>query len=348
MIKMKRTWFVLALLFTSLFSSLLTAQVELKDGYPSEYTVKRGDTLWDISAMYLQEPWLWPEIWHVNPQVGNPHLIYPGDVLKMVYVDGKPRLVVNRGDITLSPHMRLSPLGAAISAIPADIISPFLSRSRVVDKETLEDAPYVLAGTDHRLVSGAGDKIYGRGMFAADNDFYGIYRKGQAYRDPETNERLGVQALEIGTGVIGARETDGKKGSEIATLALNYTNEEVRVGDRFLAMSSEELPSIFHPQPPVNEVDAVIIAVEGGVANIGRYDVVTVNRGERDSLKIGDVLAVHRAGEKVDDPYRLGSVKLPRERAGLLMIFKVFEKVSYGLILETEQPLSVYDEVTSP
>lgn len=345
---MKRIWFALALLSTSLFSGLLAAQVGLKDDYPSQYTVKRGDTLWDISAMYLQEPWLWPEIWHVNPQVGNPHLIYPGDVLKMVYIGGKPRLVVNRGDVKLSPHMRVSPLGAAISAIPADIISPFLSRSRVVDKKTLKEAPYVVAGSDHRLVSGAGDKVYGRGIFAADNDFYGVYRKGQMYRDPKSKEKLGIQALEIGTGVVKAREADGKKGSEIVTVALNYTNEEARVGDRFLPMSSEELPSVFNPKPPEVEVDALIIAVEGGVANIGRYDVVTINHGEREGMQIGDVLAVYQAGERVDDPYRFGSVELPSERAGLLMVFKVFEKVSYGLILETERPLSVFDEVVNP
>ncbi len=344
---MKKIWFVLALLTTSFLGGHAAAQVALKDNYPSEYTVKRGDTLWDISAMYLRDPWFWPEIWHVNPQVGNPHLIYPGDILKLVYIDGMPRLVVNRGDMKLTPQMRMSELGAAISAIPADIISPFLSRSRVVDQDLLDGAPYVLAGSDHRLVSGAGDKIYGRGIFEDGHDFYGIYRKGQVFRDPETKERLGVQALEIGTGVIKARE-ELKKEEEIATVALNYTNEEVRVGDRFLPLASEELPSVFNPQPPASEIDGLIIAVERGVAHIGRYDVVTINRGEREGMRVGDVLAVYRAGERVDDPYRLGHVKLPSERAGLMMVFKVFEKVSYGLILEAERALSVFDEVKNP
>ena len=344
---MKKIWFVLTLLSSCFFNGPAAAQIELKDSYPSEYTVKRGDTLWDISEMYLQNPWLWPEIWHVNPQVDNPHLIYPGDILKLIYIDGKPRLVVNRGDMKLTPHMRLSPLGAAISAIPADIISPFLSRSRVVEKHTLKDAPYVLAGSDHRLVSGSGDKIYGRGVFESGQDFYGVYRKGQVFRDPETREQLGTQALEIGTGVVRAREKH-KKGEEIITFGLNYTNQEVRVGDRFLALASEELPSLFHPKPPTIDINGLIIAVENGVTNIGRYDVVTINRGEREGLQIGDVLAVNRAGEAVNDPYRLGHVKLPSERAGLLMIFKVFEKVSYGLILDAERALSVLDEVTNP
>jgi hypothetical protein len=353
MTTMKKFGYMLALLAGALWGSLFSnglavaADVALKDNYPSEYTVKRGDTLWDISSMYLRDPWLWPEIWQVNPQVSNPHLIYPGDRLKLIYVGGKPRLVVARGDVKLTPHMRVSPLDTALSAIPADVISPFLSGSRVVEKGVLDDAPYVLAGADHKILGGAGDKIYGRGEFLADQNFYGIYRKGQEFKDPETNEHLGVQALEIGTGVIKARD-DGKKDKQIATTQLNQTNEEVRVGDRYLPLASEELPAVFYPKPPAGEVEGVIIAVEGGVGNIGRYDVVTLNLGERENIQIGDVLSVHTAGERVNDPFRLGSVRLPGERAGLLMIFKVFEKVSYGLVLESEKPLAVLDTVENP
>lgn len=339
---MNKIWFGLAMLITLAYSGLAVAQVDLRSDYPSQYTVKRGDTLWDISALYLKSPWLWPEIWQVNPQVDNPHLIYPGDILKLVYIDGKPRLVVNRGEMKLSPHMRTSPLGAAISAIPADVLSSFLSRSRVVDKTLLKEAPYVVAGSDHRLVSGTGDKVYGRGVFDENIGLYGIYRQGQQFRDPETRERLGIQAIEIGTATISALNDD------VATTHLNTTNEEVRVGDRYLPLATEELPSTFYPKPPETDIEGVIIAVESGVANVGRYDVVTINRGDREGLQVGDVLTINRAGEKVRDPFRRGGVQLPSEKSGLLMVFKVFDKVSYGLILEAERALSVFDEVASP
>ncbi|NNC54318.1 MAG: hypothetical protein HKO07_01210 [Pseudomonadales bacterium] len=148
--------------------------------------------------------------------------------------------------------------------------------------------------------------------------------------------------MEIGTGQIRAED------EEVATVALNYTNEEVRTGDRFLALENEEVPSTFYPKSPENDIHGHIIAVEAGVSNVGRYDVVTINRGAREGLQIGDVLGVDRAGERVRDPVKRGSVQLPSERAGLMMVFKVFDKVSYGLILEAERPLSVMDEVTSP
>ncbi len=334
----------LAILFTcaALLSALASAQVQVRDDYPSSYTVKSGDTLWDISALFLNTPWLWPEIWQANPQVANPHLIYPGDILKLIYLDGRPRLVVSRGTMKLTPQMRTSPLGSAIPAIPLEAISPFLSRSRVVDKQTLKAAPYVVAGSDSRIISAAGDRVYARGEFDANTNFYGIYREGQKFRDPETREKLGIQALEIGTARIVSRN-DGS-----TTLLLNSSNEEVRIGDVLLPFADEEVNSTFYPKAPDVEIDGLIIAVEGGVANIGRYDTVAINRGEREGLKTGDVLAVNRAGKTIRDTVKSGTVKLPSERAGLLIVFKVFEKVSYGLILEAERPLSVRDEVANP
>jgi len=339
---MKKTWIGLALLFSVLQFTQVSAQVELRDQYPSKYTVKLGDTLWDISALYLKSPWLWPEIWQVNPQVANPHLIYPGDVLTMIYIDGKPRLVVNRGEIKLSPNMRTSPLGSAIPAIPLEAINSFLSRSRVVDKETLEDAAYVVAGSEARLLSSAGDRVYGRGELVENTRFYGLYRKGEQFRDPDTREKLGIQALEIGTTRVISESED------VFTAALNQTNEEVRIGDRFLPLADEALTATFFPKAPDTDIDGVIIAVEGGVAAIGGLDVVVINRGAREGVLTGDVLSVLKAGKKVKDTVKSGSVKLPSEPAGLMIVFKVFEKVSYGLILEADRPLSLFDEVTNP
>jgi hypothetical protein len=341
---MKTFWLGLLLCLAVFQGQFAYAQLELRDDQPGTYTVVLGDTLWDISNKFLKTPWLWPEIWQANPQVANPHLIYPGDVLSLIYIDGKPRLVVNRGDVKLSPQMRTSPLGAAIPAIPLDAISAFLSRSRVVEKETLAEAPYVLAGASGRIISSAGDRIYARGDFSGNSRFYGIYRKGQTFKDPETREKLGIQAMEIGTGRIAAEDEE----EGVTTILLNSSNEEVRVGDRFLAFADEKVNSTFYPKAPDGDVDGLIIAVEGGVANIGRYDVVVINRGTREGLITGDVLAVNQAGKTIRDSVGKGRVKLPSERAGLLIVFKVFDKVSYGLILEADRPLSVFDEVGNP
>ncbi len=337
---MKKLCLGLVLLFSVMHN--VYAQVELRPGHPSTYTVKKGDTLWDISETFLNSPWLWPEIWQVNPQIANPHLIYPGDSLTLIYLDGRPRLVVSRGTVKLTPQMRSSDIGDAIPAIPLEAINTFLSRSRVVTKDRLKRAPYVLAGSNHRIISGAGDKIYARGEFEPGTRVYGIYRKGQTFVDPETREKLGVQALDVGTGRITAED------DEVTTLSLTSTNEEVRVGDRFLSLTDEQVSATFFPKAPDAEIDGLIIAVEGGVANVGAFDVVVINRGARENVQTGDVLAVNKAGERIKDRIARDRVTLPSERAGLLIVFKVFEKVSYGLVLGADQPLSVFDEVVNP
>ncbi len=341
---MKKFWLGFVVMMALIQSALVNAQVEVRAGHPSAYTVKLGDTLWDISGMFLKSPWLWPEIWQANPQVTNPHLIYPGDILSLVYLDGKPRLVLSRGSIKLTPQMRTSPLGAAIPAIPLDAINSFLSRSRVVEKELLAGAPYVLAGNDSRLISGAGDKVYARGEFDPDTNFYGLYRKGQTFVDPVTREKLGVQAAEVGTGRI----VDVDDLGEVTSVLLGTSKQEVRIGDRFLSFVDEQVHSTFYPKAPDVDIEGVIIAVEGGVGNVGAYDVVVINRGIREGLDTGDVLKVSRAGKVIRDSVGKGKVRLPSERAGLLIVFKVFEKVSYGLVLEAERPLSVFDEIANP
>ena len=242
----------------------------------------------------------------------------------------------------LTPNMRTSPLGSSIPAIPLEAISSFLSRSRVIDKETIRTAPYVIAGPDGRLLTSAGDRIYGRGELAKDTRFYGLYREGKHFRDPETREKLGIQALEIGTTrVISESE-------EVFTSLLNQTNEEVRIGDLFLPFADEQVSATFFPKSPDVDVHGVIIAVEGGVSSIGSLDVVAINRGSREGVATGDVLSVLKAGKRIKDTVKSGKVTLPSEPAGLMILFKVFEKVSYGLVLEADRPLSLYDEVSNP
>ena len=329
--------------------SLAQAEVQLKDGHPQTYTVTRGDTLWDISGKFLRQPWKWPEIWQANPQVQNPHLIYPGDVLNLVYVDGQPRLVLNRGDsrgtIKLSPTVRSTPLAEAIPAIPLEKINAFLLSNRILDNDAeLQLAPYVVAGNAERVVSGAGDRIYARGAFSGDGEgqVYGVFRQGKTYTDPQTGEVLGINADDIGTGEVVAEEGD------IATLVLSRTTQEVRLADRLLPTEERAISSTFMPSEPAAPIDGLILDVPRGVTQVGQLDVVTLNKGRRDGLEEGNVLAVYKTGETVRDRVTGEAVKIPDERAGLLMVFRTYDKLSYGLVLNATRQLAVLDKIRNP
>lgn len=316
-------------------------EVQLRADYPDQHVVVKGDTLWDISNTFLSTPWMWPEIWHVNPQIDNPHLIYPGDVIRLIYLDGKPRVVVDRV-VKLSPQMRVVDERKAIASIPLDRINNFLSRSRVVDEGQLEIAPYVVSGESQRLITGEGDRVYARGEFDPSIAAYGIYRKGQTYIDPVTKEVLGIEAIDIASARMRALDED------IATLAITRSTQEVRLGDRLLEGEERSIDSTFYPSAPETEVDGEIIAVEGGVTQVGKMSVVVINRGEREGMKVGNVLAIYKLGGTVRDRVKGDFVKLPDERAGLMMVFRVFEKLSLALVLEAERPLSVKDKVKNP
>ncbi len=324
-------------------AAAFAAEPPFKDSVPDTYTVKKGDTLWDISAFYLREPWLWPEIWHVNPQIKNPHLIYPGDVISLVYIDGQPRLTLNRGrNVKLSPQVRAMAHGEAIATLPLDAINSFLSRTRVVAPGELEAAPYVVAGQQKRIISGIGDDLYARGTFAGDDGTFGVYRQGDPYIDPDSEEVLGVRAQDVGAVQLKAVNGD------VGTAGVLRSEQEIRIGDRLLPGEERKIDPVFYPSAPADTIDGVIIAVEGGVNNVGHLDVVAINRGERDGLAVGNMLAIYKRGETVADRIAEDTVTLPPERAGLVMIFRAFEKMSFGLVLNADRPLSVKDLVRNP
>ncbi|HSB95883.1 MAG TPA: LysM peptidoglycan-binding domain-containing protein [Spongiibacteraceae bacterium] len=315
----------------------------LKSGHPDTYVVKKGDTLWDISNVFLKEAWLWPQLWHNNPQIKDPNLIYPGDTLNLVYINGKPQLVLSRGrDVKLEPEVRATPLDRAIPAIPLESISAFLNRGRIVGAGELEAAPYVLTGKEGHIVGGAGDEIYARGSFEDEETSYGIFRKGEAFVDPDSHELLGIQALDIGLGKIVSIDKD------VATLSLNRSTQEVRLSDRLLPEEVRHINASFFPSAPENDIVGKLLAVEGGVSQIGYMSVVVINKGAREAIKEGNLLAIYKTGEVVRDPMNGESVKTPDFRAGLLMVFRVFDKVSYGLVLRAERPLKVGDSVHNP
>lgn len=343
---MIRKLFITATLLLSLLSQSLWASPEFADNYPERYTVVKGDTLWDISERFLKSPWLWPEVWHANPQVANPHLIYPGDVIGLVYIDGKARITTlqagpENGVVKLSPKVRSTPISTAIPTIPLDAIASFLTDNRIVEPVEMDTAPYVLMGKEQHLLTAAGDTVFARGNIEG-AERVGIYRSGKQFIDPDTNEFLGLEAKSIATTEVAAIN------NEVISLEVLRSNEEIRQGDRLLQTEDRIINSTFVPSKPEFDIRGKMISVNTGVGNIGQYNVVVVNRGERDGLKEGNVMAIYKDGGIVRDPFTKEKIELPKERAGIMMIFRVFDKLSYGLILKATRPLAVMDEVRTP
>ena len=232
----------------------------LNPDVPEQYQVVPGDTLWDISALFLRDPWMWPEIWYANQQIANPHLIYPGDLISLVYIDGRPRLELSRNrEEKRSPYIRIEAHQSPIPALPLEAIENFLSKTRVVSDFQLKQAPYVLGGYERRLLVGLGDDFYARGDFSDQRLNFGIYRRGAPYTDPMSGELLGLRAQSVGSAQLKTVNQD------IATLGTTYAEGEIRAKDRLLAHSETRLPTVFHPRAPDTEIDARVISVEGGV-----------------------------------------------------------------------------------
>lgn len=328
------------------------SSVALNPAHPDDYTVVKGDTLWDISARFLSKPWLWPEVWYANPQIKNPHLIYPGDVISLVYVDGQPQLRLRRGSAAggsggsdkLSPQVRVEPLDMAIPTIPIDAIQQFLNHSRVVSQKELDAAPYIVESADEHLITGAGDRIYVRRIASAEQTRYNVYKQGKPYRDPDTGETLGVEALYVGDASL-------QRFGDPSTLLLTHTTREAVVDDRLLPVDVNEIQRNFLPHAPSAAMKGRIIAVIDGVTQIGQHQVVVLNRGTREGMEVGHVLAIFQVGVTVSDKTSdklSNSVTLPDERAGVLMVFQTFDRVSYALVMSASRAIHVLDRVSNP
>lgn len=345
MLKNRFAWALCALLIFDI--PLMAAEIPLKQEHPSQYTVQPGDSLWDISAHFLKEPWYWPEIWYVNPAIKNPHLIYPGDVIKFTTIDGKPRLEVQRqgGAIKLSPQIRVEELAEAVPTIPSSALRPFLTGDRLVSAEQWQQAAYIVAAADEHVMGARGDPVYVRGLSRdGTNSLYNILRRGAPLMDPESGRVLGYQAAHVGDAMC---RSDG---GGPATCIIKRSNREVLPGDRLMRIEEQALKGRFYPKPPAQAVEGVIVAVMGGVSQIGQYQVVAINRGETRGLKPGDVLLVYKPGRYVVDRFNKDHdrVALPDERAGDMIIFRTFPQMSFGLIMEATRAMSVHDLVRSP
>jgi len=338
---------------TSTQSSEQSSGPVLAPGAPDSYVVKRGDTLWGISKMFLRDPWYWPEIWHVNPQIQNPHLIYPGDTLRLVYIDGQPHVTLERGGaVRVQPRVRSQPLEDAIRSIPYEIVAAFMSKPSVISAEDFKKAPYVLAAKDKHVVMAEGNTIYARGFHdpVEVGSHYNIVRLGAKLHDPDGGDVLGYDGVFTAAGKV-------TRGGDPASLLLTESGRETLAGDRLFS-GNVDVPLDFVPSAPKVKVNGQIISVHDGVEMIGQYQVVVINRGARHGLAPGNVLGIYRLGEVVPDREKNAlvhnltvfakNVQLPEERTGTFMVFKTFDRISYGLVMEAKGTIKVLDKIENP
>ena len=320
----------------------ISEPVPLAEGHPNEYVVQVGDTLWDIAATFLKDPWFWPEIWYVNPDIANPHLIYPGDVLGLVSIDGQPRITnVRASTYRMSPQARVTPLSQAVTSIPFEDVAAFLSSGVILEKSQADSLPYLLETRGDHLIASAGNEIYVRGITGDQpSTRYNVIHVGDPLTDPDDNHLIGYHATMIGEGSL-------RRTGDPATVALTNTSQEAQMGDRLIP-ASVDVPLNFFPRTPSSNIEGRIISVVGGVTQIGQYMVVVMNRGSNNGLSVGDVLSVYQVGEVVDDRFRGGSVKLPDENAGTVMVFKTYDRISYGLVMEATDAIHILDEIRNP
>jgi hypothetical protein len=350
-------------------------EIQLNPSHPDQYTVVKSDTLWDVSSKFLKHPWQWTELWSGNPQIKNPHLIYPGDTLYFSMANGKPQLSLSRSGLTqpqanpnspcvlqeedykhgrkdfavsedgkLLPCIREIELKQAVRLIPTETIASFLASPKVVDENELNNAPYVVDFAGEHIIAGTGDRVYVRSITEPKSQSYTIYRAGKPYISPETGEILGYDAQYIADASL-------QQPGDPATLAITKATSEIRIGDRIMPNAEQDIAINYFPRPPEQSVKGSIISVLSGVSQIGRYNVVAIDKGTADGILAGHELDIYQRGDIVRDPYssvKHDLVNLPDEMSGTLMVFRPFEHVSYALVMKATQTLHVLDKVRTP
>ncbi len=350
--------------------------VQLQKNAPERHVVVKGDTLWGISGKFLKDPWLWPKVWRMNrSEIKNPHLIYPGDVVVLDTSSGSPQLKLVRETVVLEPGIIEEPLAEeAIQTISPSVITPFLSQPLLIENNQLDDSPRIISGPDNRVVLSPGTRVYINDIKEGAGTYWNVYRPGEQLIDPDTREVLGTEAIYLG-------DVDIARYGAPATGDIVRAKEEIFTKDR-LIVSQDEFKSSFVPRAPDAEINGRIMRIYGGVAEGGPNTVVSINRGKNDGLEEGHVLAIKRYGKVIVDPeykdsksnkatpeelnseattaengrdvkqtklaLQPGQVKLPDERIGLLMVFRTFDKVSYGLIMNASDSVHTLDAVQTP
>lgn len=375
---------ILALL--ALTAAPLSADtVDLKADHPDRYVVQKGDTLWDISARFLKDPWRWASVWTINEQIKNPHLIYPGDVILLTWVNGKPQLTVQREQqpapppteapaeappapteagpptaieepagttpsgmpvVKLKPRIHVSPIEEAIPTISPEVIAPFLTQPLAVGRRELEKSGYVAKGLDDRVALGNGSEFYARGIRNQNKgenppEYYQVFRKGGALVHPDTGETLAYEATYLGD----ARMLEPGDPSKFVVVRAK---QEILPTDRLMAAPEKPALPYYYPRAPEKMVKGRILSAVNGLREFGPTTIVAISLGQRDGIEQGHVLRIMRHAGKAKDPVTGGKFKLPDEESGLLMVFRVFDKVSYAIIMDATQPIHIHDALRTP
>lgn len=380
---MRQRLLAILISFSVFFSALLLAdELKLKADAPTLYLVKSGDTLWDIAGLYLQHPWLWPRLWKLNPQVSNPHLIYPGDELHLQFdADGQPilsltsqRVAASRSDTSLVQHQapvstaikltpqvrRIAKADKAIPAVALAAIEPFLSEEQLISEEELASLPYVLGGKDNVKNAVSGHLLYVQGELEP-TQRYGIYRQGEVYEDPQSGDVLGYEAVLLAEAkVLPSALVDEQ---QISRIEVQKSRREVKQGDRLIALPSQSVyPDFFQLRSPESVVSGVIVDSASEWREFAKGEIVLLNQGQNARLQPGHLLGIFRPSPSVlnfgdtpsypEDSDKLQRIlhevagsadKMPIELVGQLMIVKVSEHSSFAMILRSEQPVRVGD-----
>jgi hypothetical protein len=348
----------------SMFAS--ADELTLNKNAPKSYIVKKGDTLWDISGVFLKQPWLWPKLWRLNADIKNPHLIYPGDELRLVFDEkGQPMLVRGKPELKWSPHARVQLKNQlAISTLPLNVIAPYIKYDSILLEDEIDEFPYVLGSDEGYRSSVDGFNIYIKGQLEL-GKAYGIYQKEDAVYDPETGEVLGYNIRVVGTGK--ALRVGDIENNEPATLYVDGVKREIRSGDFIMPVNNnQQYPAFFTLKPANKSLRGLILNTASGVREFGKLEVVMINRGAEHAVEQGDVVSVNRTSpgvvETSDGPVyaentsrwnRMASIdnsdyKMPEEVVGEMMVFKVYKQVSLALVLRSSKPLRLQDIVASP
>jgi hypothetical protein len=348
--------------------------VQLAADHPERYTVQKGDTLWDIATKFLKSPWNWAKIWRANEQIKNPHLIYPGDVIVLRWVDGKPELTLLRDDkapgpapveptpgtppvadtrppltppppglstVKLNPRVHVEPIESAIPTISPEVIAPLLTQTLVVGKRELDRAGYVTVGLDDRIALGNGSQFYARNLGDTDQEYFQVFRPGKALRNPVSNELLAYEAIYLGDAHL-------LQSGDPSKLEVLSARQEIIGGDRLMAQTPKAALPYYFPHAPTTDVKGYIVSALNAVEEVGQFGIVAISLGERDGIEEGTVLRVlYRAGRHVD-PVTNRKYKLPDEESGLVMVFRTFEKISYALVMSATRPVHIGDAVATP
>jgi hypothetical protein len=351
---------ITALLLTS--PGIRADVVQLKPDHPERYTVVKGDTLWDISTRFLKSPWHWPQIWKINQEIKNPHLIYPGDVVVLRWVDGKPVLSVERKDtglpslpepapvverriddrtVKLSPQAYSAPLESAIPTIPPNAIVPFLTKPLAVEEGVLEQAGYITTGLDDRIALGDSSQFYARGLKGDGPEYYQIFRPGKPIRHPDSGELLAYEALYLGDAKL-------LEPGDPSKLVVTAVKQEIIPTDRLLVAPKKASLPYYYPHPPKTRVEGRVVSALNSVAEIGPKTVIGISLGKRDGIDEGVVLRVMRHVGTHRDPVTRDYYKLPDEESALILVFRTYEKISYALVMTATRPVNLLDAVITP